>query len=134
MAALAKALPPTLEELYLSGTDCGDDGLVALAAALPALTRLVTLWCSDNPAATARGWVALAAALPSLPALQELWIHGSPGMGPEGAAALAAAVPSCQRLLYLEVSECGLDERAKSTLKALERPNGHPQGELELDV
>ena len=45
---------------------------VALAAAFPALAQLDELWCSHNPAATARGWVALAGALPSLPALESL--------------------------------------------------------------
>mgnify|MGYP003325675319 CR=1 FL=1 len=33
--ALAKALPPTLEELNLGEVGFGDEGLVALAAALP---------------------------------------------------------------------------------------------------
>ena len=43
VAALAKALPPTLEELDIQCTDCGNDGLVALAAALPTLVRLTPL-------------------------------------------------------------------------------------------
>ena len=57
VAALAKALPPTLEELNVDDTDCGDDGLVALAAALPALTRLTLMSFGGIPAATTRGWV-----------------------------------------------------------------------------
>eukprot|EP01045_Picozoa_sp_COSAG04_P010296 COSAG04_NODE_625_length_11793_cov_11.719942_10_plen_298_part_00 len=139
VAALAKALPPTLERLEITSTGCGDDGFVALAAALPALTRLETLWCGGpgvgargNPDVTARGWAALAGALPSLPALQELRAAGCTGMGSAGAAALAAALPQCPRLQHLYVRDCGLDAQAKAPLKAAvysvpvsaERPNG----------
>ena len=132
VAALAKALPPTLETLEFGETGCGDDGLVALAAALPALTRIAGLYLYTNPAATARGWVALAGALPSLPALEELSATGSTGMGSEGAAALAAALPQCPRLEAVSVYDCGLDEQAKAALRSAaasvpmsaERPHG----------
>ena len=118
MAVFAKAQPPTLGMLYFGGTRCGDDGLVALAAALPALTRLRVLDCNGNPDATARGWVALAGALPSLPALETLDASSCPGMGSEGAAALAAAIPQCPRLKHVDVDGCRLDERAKAALRA----------------
>eukprot|EP01045_Picozoa_sp_COSAG04_P007887 COSAG04_NODE_423_length_14604_cov_8.047777_4_plen_300_part_00 len=132
VTALAKALPPTLEQLDISGTGCGDDGLVALAAALPALARLENLDCGTNPAATACGWVALAGALPSLPALKELSAMGSTGMGSEGAAALVAALPQCPRLRWVYLNDGGLDAQAKAALRAAaarvprsaERPGG----------
>eukprot|EP01045_Picozoa_sp_COSAG04_P003684 COSAG04_NODE_152_length_22459_cov_12.374597_8_plen_302_part_00 len=141
VAALAKALPPSLEGLFISETGCGDDGLVALAAALPALTRLRYMSCHTNPAASDRGWVALAGALPALPALESLWADGCPGMGSEGAAALAAAIPQCPRLRELAVSGCGLDERAKAALRAAaarvpssaERPDGLALQETDSD-
>ena len=132
VAALAKALPPSLESLDISGTGCGDDGLVALAAALPALARLENLDCGTNPAATACGWVALAGALPPLPALKELSAMGSTGMGSEGAAALVAALPQCPRLRWVYLNDCDLDAQAKAALRAAaarvprsaERPGG----------
>eukprot|EP01045_Picozoa_sp_COSAG04_P024063 COSAG04_NODE_2954_length_3351_cov_2.844403_2_plen_326_part_00 len=134
VAALAKALPPTLETLGIGETDCGDDGLVALAAALPALTRLTTLDCSHNPDATARGWEALAGALPSAPALERLLLYGNRGMGSDGAVALAAAIPNCPQLRRVDVSFCALDEQVNSRLRALGRPSGHPAGALDMEV
>ena len=134
VAALAKALPPTLETLELGQTGCGDDGLVALVAALPALTHLRNLFMNSNPAATARGWVALAGALPSLPALWSLFVENSTGMGSEGAAALAAAVPNCARLHALYVTGCQLAAGDRARLKVLSRRNGHPAGPLHVSV
>eukprot|EP01045_Picozoa_sp_COSAG04_P029626 COSAG04_NODE_4915_length_1827_cov_2.114583_2_plen_484_part_00 len=134
VAALAKALPPSLDELYLADTGCGDDGLVALAAALPALTQLTRLRCSSTPAATARGWVALASALPSALALEVFEARGNaslmaevplhvPGMR-SGVAALVAAVPKCPRLRRLLLADCGLSDEAQQSLRALERRDG----------
>ena len=136
LKATARALKNGVETLRIDDTVCGDDGLVALAAALPALTGLWFLGCSDNPAAGARGWVALAGALPSLPALDELSGSRSTGMGSQGGLALAAAVPQCPRLTYVSVDRCGLDEQAKAALRAAaarvprtaERPNGLHMG------
>eukprot|EP01045_Picozoa_sp_COSAG04_P007501 COSAG04_NODE_394_length_15124_cov_10.557005_7_plen_311_part_00 len=135
VVALTKALPHTLKTLWLSATDCDNDGLVALAAALPALTRLRELYCCRNPAATARGWVALAGALPSLlPALQILFLHTNEGMGSEGGAALAAAVPSCPRLRELHAFDSQLAEEDRAKLRALSRPPGDPAGYLYVGV
>eukprot|EP01045_Picozoa_sp_COSAG04_P007510 COSAG04_NODE_394_length_15124_cov_10.557005_16_plen_382_part_00 len=133
VAALAKALPPTLESLDIDTTGCGDDGLVSLAAALPALGRLTKLDCGYN-AATARGWVALAGALPSLPALESLVLEGCTGMGAEGVAALAAAVPNCPQLRILELTECQLTAGQVSTLVALVRPPSDPRGMLLVNL
>ena len=59
VAALAKALPPTLEMLIIFETGCGDGGLVALAAKLSTLSTLSILSCGNLLATSARGWVAL---------------------------------------------------------------------------
>ena len=91
-------------ELNLDKARCGDDGLVALAAALPALTHLRRLDCSRNPA-TARGWVALVNVLPSLPALQKLSLEEAAGLGSEGVVALTAAVPKCPSLRKLDLTD-----------------------------
>ena len=87
VAALAKALPPTLEQLFVCGVGCGDDGFVALAAALPALTRLRDLRIAFNRDVGARGWAALVGALPSLPALEYIYAASNSAE----VAALAAA-------------------------------------------
>ena len=55
-------LPPTLERLSIGNVGCGDAGMAALAAALPA-TRLYELLIWENKNVTAVGWAALAAAL-----------------------------------------------------------------------
>ena len=83
---------PGICQLNVSGTCCGDDGLVALAAALPALGNLYRLECSDLPAVSARGWVALARALPSLRSLVHLCANDNPGVGTEGALAFDGAI------------------------------------------
>ena len=113
-------LPPSLHELYLMEVDCGDDGFVALAAALPALTALRELGCGENPAGP-RGWAALAGALPSLPALQELWAQESPQLGAEGAAALVEAVPRCPQLRTFVVFGCSLETETVVSLRMLAR-------------
>jgi hypothetical protein len=64
LALLADALPPTLSHLNLSTTGCGDGGMVAIAAAMPALVSLTVRFCAANPAVGEAGWVALGAALP----------------------------------------------------------------------
>ena len=134
LAALFKALPPTLEWLDIESTGCGDDGLVALAAVLPTLACFGHLDCSGNRAATSRGWVALASALPSLPALETLYLHSNPGMGSEGGAALVAAIPRCTRLCEVTVADCGLGKQTAEALEALARPDDHPLGDLSISV
>ena len=47
VAALAKALPPSLETLVIDATGCGDDGLVALAAVSP-LSAAFLSFCSSG--------------------------------------------------------------------------------------
>ena len=121
-------------------TGCGDDAFVALAAALPALTRLRVLRCEHNPAARSRGWVALAGALPALPALELIDADGCSGLGAgqarlsliswdlddedssesEGVAALVQAVPLCGRLRQLSVNACCLDDQARMRLHTVQ--------------
>ena len=48
VAMVAAALPPTLQELLLNGTDCGSRGLVAVASVLPTLRSLKKLTLDDN--------------------------------------------------------------------------------------
>ena len=122
MVALAGALPTTLEQLDLRDAGCGDDGFVALAAALPALPRLRTLDCGSNPAVGDRGWVALAGALPSAAALQQLSASSSRRaahtLGAEGAAALAAALPHCASLRTLNLAHVNMPNPTHGRLLA----------------
>ena len=104
VAALAAALPPTLERLDFGFCGCGDRGFEAMATALPALTRLKTLVCDSSVCVGGRGWAALASALPSLPALEQLVANDCTGMGIDGLTALAAAVPQCCRLRWLSLN------------------------------
>ena len=78
LAALARALPPTLRKLYFGATGCGDAGMVAVAAALPR-TAIEALDAFDNPAVGAAGWAALGAALPTLVRLEVLGLSGCGG-------------------------------------------------------
>ena len=109
LAALAEVLPSSLEFLSLRGTGLGDDGdgLVAIAAALPNLTRLQHLDFSNNSTPGERGWVALLKALPSMPALKHFDARGaSSSLRPrsKGFSALLVAVPQCPRLEKLHVT------------------------------
>ena len=89
VCALAGGLPPTLETLDVRVTRCGDEGLAAVAAAIPA-TRLQTLRFANNVVGPA-GWAALCAALPLLPALRYIDGDGNV-LGDGGAVALAASL------------------------------------------
>jgi hypothetical protein len=71
MKGLAKALPATLECLYLSQINLGNDGMAALAAALPR-TRIRILDFSANQVADG-GWESLAGSIPNLPTLRRVF-------------------------------------------------------------
>ena len=137
MRMVAELLPHTVApgfegicHLGLSGTGCGDDGLVALAAALPALVNLRRLECGDLPDVSARGWVALADALPSLLRLEDLRANDNPGVGTEGALAFAKVIlfprsgnAPFRALLFLErvgLENCRLSPEAKDALQTAE--------------
>lgn len=75
MKGLSKALPATLECLYVSQINLGDEGMVALAAALPR-TRIRILDFSVNQVADA-GWESFAASLPDLPTLRRVFAQGN---------------------------------------------------------
>ncbi len=78
--------------------------------------------------------MSLAAALPSLPALETLWVKASPGLGSEGVAALVAAVPNCPRLRELYAFDSLLAEEDRAKLRVLNRWGGDPAGYLYVGV
>ncbi len=110
LAVLAGMLPTTLSELRVNGTGCGDTGMLALAAALPALTSLRILDCGSNSRIEKDGWVALAAALPQIPALVEVELAWCDGVGNAGAKALAAVLPKAVALQYLGLNWCRIGD------------------------
>jgi hypothetical protein len=101
LTALAAALPVELELLKIGDTCCGDVGMSAIARKLPALTQLRHLCCSDNPAVQGPGWAALSAALPQLTMLRCLSASGNGGLDDCAATALAQSLPTTIETLYL---------------------------------
>ncbi|EQC30260.1 hypothetical protein SDRG_12110 [Saprolegnia diclina VS20] len=98
------ALVPRLVDLCLVNTQLGDEGLLALASALPRCTRLQRLvlvqqGCTDVGAA------ALAAHLP--PALETLDLSNN-AIGCDGASALASAIRAHLKVLRLGFNRIGL--------------------------
>ena len=129
VAMVAAALPPTLQELLLNGTECGSRGLVAVAAVLPTLRSLKKLTLDDNWGVYTSedneerrdcAWVTLAAALPLLPALHEL--SASCVMNDVRVMALAAVLPRCSatfvQLRLAPLPGFDLGEPACSALRA----------------
>ena len=124
---MAAALPLGLKELDLSLTGCGDEGMVAMAAALPATLRKLT--CYDNHAIGPAGWTALGDALPRLIQLKRLCAGvagpatsaaGCSGMGCAGVKGLVARFSSAMTLGQLHLDSCCIgDEGAQALVAAL---------------
>lgn len=98
LSVLARSLPLTMEWLELEEIDCGDDGMIALAAELPRLTSLLTLALNGNDRVTESGWASLSEALPLLPVLQDLRLAHC-GMGSPTGRKLAEVLPRCTKTL-----------------------------------
>jgi hypothetical protein len=107
--ALAAVLPQLtgLETLYLNENYIGDAGAAALAPALAQLTRLTELKLTWNAIGDA-GAASLATVLPQMTGLKSFFL-GFNKFGDEGAAALAAVLPQLAGLetLALRYSETG---------------------------
>jgi Ran GTPase-activating protein (RanGAP) involved in mRNA processing and transport len=116
LATLAGMLPTTLCELKINGTGCGDTGMMALAAVLPALTGLRVLDCSSNSRVGKDGWGALAAALPQVPALVEVEAAWCDGIGNAGAKVLATGLPKALALQYLGLNWCRIGDAGAQAL------------------
>jgi hypothetical protein len=137
---LLEVLPPTVERLDIS-YGCGDDDMLALAAALPRLTLLRHLRWNASPRASDAAWIAFAEALPTLPALACLIIsmaetgrpyrsralksttdqeqfNSWPVLSGAGVSALAAALGSkrAQQFLYVELRDLKIDSDGRALL------------------
>ena len=110
IVALAAALPPSLRVLQINSCSAGDVGLSAIAAALPA-TRVRAL-CVGGNRGTSAGWAALGAALPQLSQLAVLDLgigimeDGETDIDCAGLTALVQHLPSARALRLLNLSEC----------------------------
>jgi hypothetical protein len=121
IAVLAAALPPTLAVLGIARTGCGDDGMIALADALPR-TCIEALDCGWNPMVRSVGWSALFNALERLPHLRTLWISDcGAGLGDAGAQALATCLPVAAGGLLeeLTVGACDIGDAGALALAAV---------------
>ena len=90
MKALAKALPATLECLYVSRINLGDSGMAELAAALPR-SQIKVLDFSSNQVAEV-GWAAFAETLPQLTKLRRVFANGNLLSGGAALGALLGAI------------------------------------------
>ena len=73
LTALAGALPNTLESLFLDNTGCGDRAMATIATALPDMPGVQKLELQRNPAVSKVGWAALGNALPMMQVRQH-WL------------------------------------------------------------
>ena len=101
LAAVLAALGPRLETIHFGTCAMGDEGFVALAAAMPRLTALKTINAGWNGCGDA-GAEALAEALPGARALECLDMEGNRGVGAAGRAALGAAAARLGALRHCE--------------------------------
>jgi hypothetical protein len=109
-AVLAAGAAPKTLRLFLHGNSIGDEGVSALAQALPSATALEVLILSGNAIGEERAR-ALSGMLSRAMALQELDLSDN-SIGAEGARALADALPSAMALrdLCLSGNAIGAEE------------------------
>ena len=105
---LASALPPSVRELYVGRTDCGDKGMIALAASLPG-TDITEFHCVDLPDVGPTGWSALGKVLPQLQSLRLLNLALNPGLNPISQT-IGCHVSQAVRLWSLLLQDCKVDD------------------------
>jgi len=130
---LAKALqlmePENLKSIHLTNNNIGDEGAMALAAAVASVPHLETLFLAGNHIGDA-GLAAIADRCASTP-LSQLVLSENAALGDEGAIALARAVTSdpsssfaSLQWLYLDssaISDKGVDALAKALVTGMKR-------------
>jgi hypothetical protein len=99
LAAILKALPGGMQQLYLHGTQITDQGVAALSEALQRMPNLWGLGLNGNPVSDV-GVAELAGALKDRPALQDVGITLS-DMSDAGATKLGEALATCPSLRFV---------------------------------
>lgn len=118
IAAFCKVLPPTLEQLFIHDTGCGDVGIAALTAALPGMPNLWRLGVSKNHDVAEDTWCSFFEAAPQLPALQYLFAGENPSLGDVAARTLVAVLPRCAPTLEkIELRVCNIGTEQKRRLR-----------------
>lgn len=105
---LASALPPSVRELYVGRTDCGDKGMIALATSLPA-TDITEFHCVDLPNVGQAGWSAVGKVLPQLQSLRVLNFAMNPGLNPLRQT-IGLNLSQAVRMWTLHLSDCKIDD------------------------
>ena len=118
VTALAGALPPSLSRLYVGKCGMEDEGMIALVRKLPS-TRIRHLDCSVSPAVGPQGWEALGAALPQLPLLVNLELNDNTSLGNAGARALARGLPEAAKLREVYLPDCAIGTEGAAALAAV---------------
>ena len=120
-----------LQDIHLGCCQLGDDGLLALCPIFPSLPHLQFLDLQRN-GFTALGMLELFATLPRCPQIENVSLRGNSIWCEEVAEAALVLLRSCKTLQVLDLQGCGLDNSAKTFLKAAwAAPHRNP-GELWL--
>ena len=114
--AVAEHFPPSVRILFAGVSECGDEGMTALAAALPG-TQIRDLYCVAVPNVGKVGWAALGQAMHKCSELRWLKLHDNSGMDvgalTSGCTHTALSMPSLE---LLELSDCELKDEDVVTL------------------
>jgi hypothetical protein len=111
MAAIAAALPATLETLHIPDKIAEPRPWQLLYPSLPDCVFSICLTTGPSELQVGRQSLPLYPTLPKLPALEDLRVTGCPGFGDAERAALRAVRPQCAPSLSVECSVRGRDER-----------------------
>ena len=114
VAAISRALPPTLRELNLSNNDISAIGVADIANAFRNLTKLTTLNLSGNDIGSSGG-AELGEVLGCLPKLHHLDLRGC-SLTSSGITWLSRAIPSCQNMRVLHLGSNGAGDEAINAL------------------
>ena len=113
LAAILKALPSTMKQLYLHGCDIHDEGLEALRLALAKMPDVWGLGLNGNPISD-QGVGTLARALEGRDSLRDIGITLS-DVTDAGIQCLADSVATCRHLRFIYLYTSGFKAATKIT-------------------
>ena len=113
LAAILKALPPSMEQLYLHGTQISDEGCAELKKAIQRLPNLWGLGLNGNPVSDA-GVKVLSEGFMHHATLQDVGVTLS-DMSDEGCRVLGAALATCPSLRFCYLYSSGFKAATRVT-------------------